>query len=70
MGVKSTYHATRGEAEEMAIEMYLQLKKNKIRAKFVAMSDKELEDWLEEKNDKLHDGEGFKNYLIGDKGYW
>ena len=43
--------------------------KNKFIAKFTAMGNHELEDWLEETNDLLHDGEGFENYLITSGGY-
>lgn len=64
MGVKSTVTLTREEAEEKYVDLYTEMNRRRIRAQAVAMDDKELEDVLEEWNDKAKGGEGFENYLI------
>jgi hypothetical protein len=67
MGVKSTVELTRIEAVEKAADMQQQLDRRQLEARFWAMSNRDLEHFLEEKNDDLHDGEGFENYLITDR---
>lgn len=69
MGVKEIIFLSRDTAISKAVDLYIEKKKNKFIAKFTAMGNHELEDWLEETNDLLHDGEGFENYLITSGGY-
>jgi hypothetical protein len=64
MGVKSTVHLTRQWAISRAVEMHQQKERRKIEALYTAMTDKELEDILEQMNDERAGGEGFENYFI------
>ena len=61
MGVKSTVYLTRAEAELKYHELYAKLhpRDNKLD-----LYNQELEDILEDMNDRAHDGEGFENYII------
>lgn len=64
MGVKSTIELTRKEAEEKYVSLVKDDITRKILACAVSMDERQLENELERLNDKLHDGEGFENYLI------
>lgn len=67
MGVKSTVHLTRGQAEEQLVSAYFEIL-TKIRL-VGSLTDTQLEDQLESINDLIHGGEGFENYLIVSEGY-
>lgn len=64
MGVKSTARLTRAEAVRRATNLRLDELRQEIEASFVAMSDEDLENALEDMNDRAHGGEGFDNFLI------
>ena len=64
MGIKSTIHLSLHEAIELYAEKRASLEIDMFRHHAAAMSCKEIEDALEEMNDKLHGGEGFENYNI------
>jgi hypothetical protein len=68
MGVKSTVYLTRKQAEDKFIDLYIQRKMGKFRAKAAVLSDTELENKLERWNDEANDGEGFENYIIDPTG--
>ncbi len=69
MSVKSTKDLTREQAEDKFVELYLARKdlEAKARREAAELTDKELEDTLEEWNDERAGGEGFENYLIVEK---
>lgn len=69
MGIKSTITLTREQAENKYAEILADNMKRKLRAIAVSMSDRELEDALEEENDKYYretyySDTGFDNYII------
>lgn len=66
MGVKRTTCLTRQQAEEKFVELHLQdgELQRRLRANAVLLDDEDLENILEVMNDKVHDGEGFCNYMI------
>jgi len=68
MGIKSTQDVDRGYAERSWVRMRLERKTAKWEAELKAqaslMTDTELENKLEEENDRAHGGEGFENYII------
>ena len=66
MGVKSSITLTRQEAIDKGVDLLIETQRRKFEAMFVGMSNRELEDKLEEMNDAAHDGEGFENYIISE----
>ena len=64
MGVKSTVPLTRSEAESKYVDLKIEAAKRQLRSEAALLDDKELEDVLEELNDKQAGGEGFENYVI------
>jgi hypothetical protein len=64
MGVKSTVELSREQAVRRAADLEQKAERRKIKAKYWAMTDKELEDALEALNDADLGGEGFENYTI------
>lgn len=60
MGVKSTVHLTRAEAEQR----YLSLRERLIGRPHIGMTNAQLEIEIERMNDAVNGGEGFENYLI------
>ena len=52
MSIQTTNNITREEAEQMAIYKYLEMSEwRKLKAKFVAMDNEELEDYIEKEFD-------------------
>lgn len=66
MGVKSTVHLTHTEAIEKYVDLTIGDARRILSAQAMAMSQKQLEDTLEELNDEKAGGEGFENYIISD----
>jgi len=64
MGVKSTIQLTRSEAEEKFIDLWMDANRRSIKAKAVAMENRELEDIVMQMDDQRSGGESFNNYLI------
>ena len=64
MGVKSTRDMTRVQAEALYVSAKLEAKREKYQRKVRRLTNKALEDVLEELNDKEYDGQGFENYHI------
>jgi len=70
MGVKSTVHLTREEAENRYIKIKTAKYKQKLQKRLKNFSNIALEDTLEIINDKMSiDNEGFENYIIKDNKY-
>ena len=63
MGVKSTRTITR----EQAIREIAEHKATLGMMNYKGFSNTYLEDYLEDLNDLVHDGEGFENYMIEEK---
>ena len=65
MGTKSTTNLTRKDAEDMYVSFRQDEMTRILRAEAVLLNNKQLEDKIEEMNDKTYDdGYGFDNYLI------
>lgn len=66
MGVKSTRHLTRKEAEDKYVVLRLETMdvERMLRSTAAGMNTEDLEDVLESLNDEVNGGEGFENYLI------
>jgi len=66
MGVKSGVNLTREEAAKKYAELSCETIKKMYYAAALTMPCHELEDELAEITNKIHGGEGFKNYRITD----
>lgn len=68
MGVKSTVHLSREEAEQKYVELKQKHEARRFKAQAAFMDNRELESELESLSDKLayetYGGEGFDNFLI------
>lgn len=64
MGVKSTVTMSRDAAIERYVELALPQARRLLRAQATAMSNKQLEDSIEQLNDERAGGEGFENYIV------
>lgn len=64
MGVKSTIELTREQAIDRAIDIYTKAHYRTFYALYSLLDDDDLEEVLEQLNDKANDGEGFENYSI------
>lgn len=73
MGVKSSVVYTREQAEDAYVQMRLDSKRAKYERKAKKLSNKELENLLEELSDAEHNRKyndtsgGFNNYVIGEE---
>lgn len=64
MGIKSTVDLTRKEAEEKLLNYIIEYQTKETMKLLKDITNKELEELLEEHNDFLCGGEGLENYLI------
>ena len=64
MSVKSTQHLTREEAEKLYISLRKDFIERSLKVEAVSLENTELEDALEMMDDKINDGESFRNYSI------